>query len=172
MKYINIVAILKNGILLFVMIFILGSSSASAREVVQIYDSGVYAMTKTLEDNGIKLSLHHKFNLSSNGIANHLYKFNDNIFVNFGVNGAGYISDIYIFSDYSANKSDYKKIILQICKALGMTDDMAEFLFQYKAGFNGDLPNVEINNRRIFLTEVYDKQNNVFRTGFIAWSLD
>ena len=158
--------------MLSAIIFLVNFGTATAGELVQIYDSGVYSMKETLAKNDINLILIHQTPPLYDGIANYAYKFTNEIMVVFGTNGNGYISDIQIIAKYSAKTNDYEKIIVAICKALGMTDDMAYFMIQYKDGTNDGFPSVTINNRRIFVMEEDDTQNNIIICGILARALD
>ena len=159
-------------LILSTMIFLMSFGTATADELVQIYDSGVYTMKETLAKNNINLILIRQTPPLYDSIANYAYKFTDEIMVVFGANGNGYINDIQIIAKYSAKTNDYEEIIVTICKALGMTDDMAYFMIQYKDGINDGFPSAIINNRRIFVMEEDDTQNNIIICGILAQALD
>lgn len=141
--------------ILTVMIFLLNVGTVKAAEEVPVCDFGVYTITKKLEETGLNI----KFSFSTDapskdGLYDYFYLFN-NVTINFAVNGAGYVNSIQIEA-FDVDIDDYRKVILHTCKVLGMTDEMAEYLFYYRRGVppSGADPGVEINNRAVFLNEV------------------
>lgn len=157
--------------ILFAMIFL--SFGKAKAEVVQVYDSGLYTMTNTLAENGLKITYLQKV-ISSDGLYyEYFYQFNDYIWIDFAVNGDGYISAIHLLISYDADVNDYQKVVYQICKVLGMTDEMAEYMFYNRRGLPNDVsPNVKVNNRAIIFRERNVIQHGVIGATFGAFSLD
>ena len=152
------------SVMLLIVGIILGSQltnvpKVSAETIVRVYDYGVYAMTKALEENGVPVTfVPPKRPLSSNPEGNVPYiydvNFDKEISIAFSVNGEGYIEDIVIFP-HSASIANYEKVVIQICKILGMNNDEAKFLFDNRASKQGiALVNCADKNRSFIMQEL------------------
>ena len=145
--------------MLLTIILSLSGQTAFAGEVTRIYDGGAYAMEQALAQNGVALTFLQKDEESwvmGFRTVPYIYSvnFDSNIQVAFYVNDAGYINDI-IISPRNASTSNYRRVAMQICKALGMDEDESNFLFEYRKGDNGGFPYVPKNNRDIYMIEQY-----------------
>ena len=158
----------KKLLLLFAIILSLSGQTVFAEEITRVYDSGAYTMEQALAQNGMTLTFLQKDAESwvmGFRTVPYIYSvnFDNNILVAFYVNDAGYINDI-IISPNNASTSNYRKVAMQICKALGMDEEESNFLFEYRKGDNGGFPYVPKNNRNIYMLEQYTNEivNNIF----------
>ena len=121
---------IKVVMLLFVTIFLINTQTVSAEEqFVQVYDSDVNTISKSLESNGLATTFYEKGPRNSETcITPYYYSVNadKNIYILYNTNDTGYINNI-IVSTYSSNDSLYKEVIRKICLVLGVENNVDVF---------------------------------------------
>lgn len=156
---------MKVALLMFVTMFLLNTQTVSAETFVRVYDSGVYAMTKALEENGVPVTFFKKGPALDDGAIPYVHypNFEKEIAILFNVNAEGYISDIVI-NPYSASMANYEKVVIQICKVLGMSDNEAKFLFDNRRSYQEVARVYCANKNRSFIMSEENINNGIFNT--------